>query len=164
MSTVVRFRSVLVLSFVAVLAALLPLGVANAGSSKHFSQVYTCGSSNDEDHLGSATELEARINLGHWTHPSSAGHPCAGGTKFVPSATGITFTFRWYAGSTLLRKDAGKTELHPGGRVDYLKQNLVSPAVDGHWQLHGKAVTLRVTIAKSGYATKIVTLKWFPGQ
>jgi len=157
-----RTRPLLVLALLLVLAALLPLAPAGA-ATKHFSQVYTCGTSDDSDHLGSASDLEARVGLGHWKVPNNPGHPCAGGRTFVPSATGITFTFRWYAGTTLIRKSHGHAMVHPGGRYDDLHRAVTTTPGSCHWLLHGKKVSVRVTLAKKGYATKVVTFACFPG-
>ncbi|HEX4189916.1 MAG TPA: hypothetical protein VHZ06_02900 [Marmoricola sp.] len=154
---------VLAVGLVAVLTGLIPLGAADASGKKHFSQVYSCASSDDSDQLGSADDLEAIIEFGHWAQPNKPGHPCFGGKKFVPSATGVTVTFRWYAGGKVIRTSGGKTLLHPGGRYDDLLRAVTGTPGQCGWYLGGKKVIVKAVLAKKHYVTKSVTIGCFPG-
>lgn len=157
-----RFSSSVALAAVLLLAALLPVAAADAATKKHFAEAYACGSSDDSDSLGSAFDLTAYANLGHWTGAgSSKGHPCAVGTTFHPSVKGVKITFRWYAGTKLVRTSPGKAAQHAPGRYADLKGTFDAEPGSCHWTSKGKAVTAKITLAKSGYATRVIKLSCF---
>jgi hypothetical protein len=165
MSVVHRSRALVVvlLGALALVVAMAPTYSADAAAKKHFKQLYTCGTSDDDDQLGSASDLEARVNLGHWQGIYHTGKPCLGGKKFVPSVTGVNFTFRWYVGTTLVRTSPGKFEVHPGGRYDDLHKDVVNAPGHCGWFVNGKRVSVKVAVSKAGYATRVVTISCFPG-
>lgn len=154
---------VVAVALAVLLAALLPGVPGEAATPKHFKHVYTCHFAEGGD-VGDTVVagIFGYVNLGYYTGDEGSDHPgdpCYGGDTFHPSVTSVNVRFRWYAGTKLIRSSTGKNGDVKPSRTDKLVRKLRGH--DCAWYSKGRRISVKVTLAKKGYATKRITSKCF---